>query len=269
MSANKSQADLLRDWINLKLDQKYDYSSSSNITADIKSFCVQKKQNEKSVRPSYNRILNQCLKNRNISLDTLGRKTRKPKFNKSLQSKIEPSPVGEITPTKTGKDEKGVVTTKTIQYYDKEGRPIITKPVHDWENFDAEGVGATLNAFFIMVRITYPELEALTDEEKKSLGRMWLPAFQRYLSENWAYIGIPFLATMGMMLPKIAAARRVHKEGKIEKKPENIKAAKDEKLRKEVKAEIICEWCKKKENSWSDLKYHKRACIKKPRGLSA
>lgn len=265
MSENKSQADLLRDWINLKLDQKYDYSSSSNITADIKSFCLQKKQNEKSVRPSYNRILNQCLKNRNISLDTLGRKTRKPKFNKSLQAKIEPSPVGEIAATVT--DDKGKKTVATVQYYDKDGKPITTKPVHEWENFDSEGVGATLNAFYIMVRVAYPELELLTNEEKQSLGKMWLPAFQRYLSENWAYIGIPFLATMGMMLPKIAAARRAHKEAKgVETKPDNKKAATEERKRKEVKDEIVCEWCHKKENSWMDLKYHKRTCKQKPKG---
>jgi len=254
----KSQADTLRDHLNLKLDQKFDFSQTSNVTADIKSFCdVNKKRQwtEPSIRASYTRLLTQIAKNRGITLEHLGKKTKRPKFNKRLQSTITAKPVGTLEQT-TG--EPSQQTQKIM--LDKDGKPIAE--VRHWENFDAEGVSATLNAFYLLIRVTYPELEALTPDEKTSLGRMWLPAFQRYLTENWAYIGIPFLATMGIMLPKVAEARKKNK-AKKEETPTNKKAKEEQKERKERK--IICPDCKAEFNSFVTLRDHKRICPKKPK----
>jgi len=281
MSAEeKSLSDLLRDHINEKIDGKYDYKQKSSITADIKSFCEKhptRKFDSSKVRPSHYKILNECLKNKGIDPKSLGRLKQRPKFNKGLASKISAKPTDTSAQMqgKGGTGEAALVKKKIKRIvYDKDGKPIGeaevesfvskdgTRVYHDWEHFDEAGVSATLNAFYVMIRISYPELESLTDEEKKSLGKMWLPAFKRYLSENWAYIGVPFLATMGMMLPKIAAARRAHKgESKSEKDSE--KATKDEKKRHEEKIE--CTWCKKTLDTWSDLKVHKRTCNKKPK----
>jgi len=72
-----------------------------------------------------------------------------------------------------------------------------------------------------MFRLAYPDLELLTEEEKDALGKMWLPAFNRYLTEKWAIIGIPFLATVGIFLPKIIAARKIKKEKETEKKEQD------------------------------------------------
>jgi len=255
---DKSQADTLRDHLNLKLDQKFDFSQTSNVTADIKSFIETNKKREwtePSVRASYNRLLQQLAKNRNITLEHLGKKTKRPKFNKRLQSTITAKPVGTIEQT-TGEPAQ----PQKIMV-DKDGKPV-QQIVRQWENFDAEGVSATLNAFYLLIRVTYPELEALTPDEKTSLGRMWLPAFQRYLTENWAYIGIPFLATMGIMLPKIADARKKNK-AKKEDTPENKKAAEEQKEKKSRK--IICPDCKAEFNSFVTLRDHKRICPKKPK----
>lgn len=285
MSAEeKSLSDLLRDHINEKIDAKYDYKQRSSITADIKSFCEKnptRKFDENKIRASHYKILNQCLKNKGIDPKTLGRGMKRPKFNKGLASKISAKPVDTSAPMK-GKGEKGeaALVKKKIKriVYDKDGKAIGeaevesfvtaegTRIYHDWEHFDEAGVSASINAFYVMIRVTYPELEALTEEEKKSLGKMWLPAFKRYLSENWAYIGIPFLATMGMVLPKVAAARRKKKESTPEtkkKKDDTDKASKDEKERHEEKKN--CPWCKKDFDTWQDLKNHKRTCNKKPK----
>jgi len=223
----KSQADTLRDHLNLKLDQKFDFSQSSNVTADIKSFNEQNKSRnwtEPSVRASYNRLLQQLAKNRGVTLEHLGKKTKRPKFNKKLQAAITPKPVGDIGTT--GKPTEGQAQAPQAGQ--------VAAPPSQWINFDSEGVAATFNAFYLMLRITYPELEALSPEEKQSLGKMWLPAFQKYLTENWAFIGVPLIATIGMMLPKIAEARKKKKsrEG-VETKPENVKDAKEQKERKE------------------------------------
>lgn len=263
MSENKSQADLLRDHINLKLDQNFDYSQSSNVSADLKSFLEKnkdKKYNFKAVRPSHSRILNQCLKNRDIDPKSIGRKTKKLRFNTDLASKITPKPV-------EGKVDSTTAEKKPPTYYDKDGKPIaVAQAPIRYEHFDAKGVSASLNAFYLMMRVAYPELELLSEDEKNSLGNMWLPAFQRYLTENWAYIGIPLLATFGIMLPKIAEARKKNK-AKKEETPETQKASREEQERKsDVKK---CEWCKNQFTKWEDLKVHKRTCNKKPKQLGA
>jgi len=276
----KILSDLLRDHINEKIDGKYDYKQKSSITADIKSFCEKhpvRKFEESKVRPSHYKILNECLKNKGIDPKSLGRLKQRPKFNKGLASKISAKPTETSAPMQ-GKGEKGQATLvkKKIKriVYDKDGKPIGeaevesfvsqdgTRVFHDWEHFDEAGVSATLNAFYVMIRITYPELESLSDEEKKSLGKMWLPAFKRYLSENWAYIGVPFLATMGMMLPKVAAARRL-KKGESPEKKDTEKASKEEKKRHDDTIE--CPFCKKRMDTYQDLKVHKRTCTKKPK----
>ena len=241
--SNKSQADLLREWISLKLDQKFDYSLASNCQADIKSFCEtykDRKYSEKNVRPSHSRTVNKLLKERGTDPASLGRKS-KLKFNSELNAKITPNPVAGKVDTSKPTDKK---ETKVL--LDKDGKPIQTTgapPPHNYEHFDAEGVGATFQAVIMMIRMGIPEMEGLTTEEKTSLGKMWLPAFQRYLSENWAYIGIPFMATMGLFIPKIVDARRKHKvnQEKKEKTKLNEKAEKKESINKNATKE--CPFC--------------------------
>jgi len=262
---DKSQADLLREHISLQLDRNYDYSSASNCSADIKSFCdanSERKYSEKNVRPAHSKILNQVLKNRGIDPKSLGKKTKKLKFNTDLNAKITPSPVaGEV-------DKNKKPDEKPKQLYDKEGKPLQTiqaPPPHNYEHFDAEGVGATFQAFIMMFRVALPEMEGLSDEEKKTLGKMWLPAFQRYLTENWAYIGVPILGTLGMLLPKLVAARKKHKANE-EAKERNLlteKANKDEKERHENK-KAICPYCRK-EFTEIALQEHKPKCTEKPK----
>lgn len=266
----KSQADLLRDWINKKLDQKFDFSKSSEVTADIQHFCnahPNLKQNVKKLRPSYDRILKECAKNRNLELEHLGKKTKRLKFNKKLQAKIEPHPVGKVTQTQTQTSTTGTQTPPVV--LDKDGKPIPQPEIHNWQNFDEESVGAAWGAFYSMFGIAYPELKPLSDSKQKSLGKIWLPAFQRYLTENWAILGVPFIATIGLLLPDILEARRLHKQNKgVESKPENIKAAEKEKQEKEELDDIKCDWCGQKANTWTDLKFHKRSCKKKPKAVT-
>jgi len=260
----KSQADLLRDRINLQLDQKFDFSQSSNVTADIQSFCKANESrnwNVTSVRPSYNRILAQCAKNKKITLEHLGKKTKAPKFNKRLQSTITAKPVGKtIEGTAPAQPTQGAQTILPTG-----------QPAQQFVNFDSEGVAATFNALFISIRIAYPELEALTKEEKDSLGKMWLPAFQRYLTENWAFIGIPFIATLGIMLPKVAEARKKHKANKEEasttSETKGAQAETEERKKQKQKQQsdieqsgIRCRYCNELFKNFVDLKDHTQVC---------
>jgi len=223
MSKEKSSlADLLRNHINSQLLKKYDYSLASSRKQDILNFIESNKGtltkeqlNIKTIRPSHNKVLDDCLKNKGIDPQTLGRKSKKPKFMGDLNAQITPDPqAGSVdqTPKQTPTGAPVQAGVQQVQ----PAQPII---------FDEKAVSATLNAFFLMFRLGYPDLELLSTDEKESLGKVWLPAFNKYMTENWAIIGIPFLATLGIFIPKIVEARkkkkiRESKEEGLEKQKE-------------------------------------------------
>jgi len=120
-----------------------------------------------------------------------------PKFTGDLRATITPEPqAGAVDTTK----KPPVVVTP-------EGGVIVqTQP----QIFDEESVSATLNAIFLMFRFSYPDLELLTKEEKDSLGKVWLPAFNKYLTDNWAIIGFEkFYSTFDKMYLSLIFYKRV------------------------------------------------------------
>lgn len=239
MSKEKSSlADLLRNHINSKLQKNFDYSLATNRKQDILDFIeankatLNKEQlNIKTIRPSHNTALDECLKNKGIDPQSIGRKTKKPKFMGDLQATITPEPQAG-TVDQTQKQKPTGATTDQAGVQEVPAQPII---------FDEKAVSATLNAFFLMFKMGYPDLELLTNDEKESLGKVWLPAFNKYMTENWAIIGIPFLATLGIFIPKIVEARkkkkiRESKEEGLEKQKEID--SKNEQKEKSIKTTI-------------------------------
>lgn len=225
----KSTSQRIEDHINDQFDRDFDYKTKSNKRADRKAIVESLGLVPKRGKDLYNKIFKKILYQRKFNVDEY-LDTRFPKQKTRLDATITPHPQKLAAPLDTieGQTEKETTEAKTTkkvkrQIYDKNGKSIGeaevevftsqagAKVYHDWQHFDEEGVAASLNTFYIMIRVAYPELESLTLEEKASLGKMWLPGFRRYLSENWAYLGIPFLATMGTFLPKVVAARRKKK----------------------------------------------------------
>ncbi len=240
MSKEKSSlADLLRNHINSKLQKNFDYSLASNRKQDILDFIeankatLNKEQlNVKTIRPSHNTALDECLKNKGIDPQSIGRKTKKPKFMGDMKPTITPEPqAGAVDQTPQQKPTGAQVGQVGV------GEVQPTQAII----FDEKAVSATLNAFFLMFKMGYPDLELLTNDEKESLGKVWLPAFNKYMTENWAMIGIPFLATMGIFIPKIVEARkkkkiRESKEEGLEKQKEID--SKNEQRQKSIKTVI-------------------------------
>jgi len=74
------------------------------------------------------------------------------------------------------------------------------------KHIEPKAVESAFEGFWILLKIWWP-LESLTKEEKESLGMMWLPAFRKYLTENWTYIGLPFIATIGIFTKHIKETR--------------------------------------------------------------
>jgi len=246
MAKNKpSLADLLRNHVNTQLAKNYDYSLAINRKQDILNFIQQNKSNLTkdqnkvvTVRPSHNMILDQCLKNKGIDPASIGRSKRTPKFTGDLRATITPEPqAGAVDTTK----KPPVVVTP-------EGGVIVqTQP----PIFDEKSVSATLNAIFLMFRFSYPDLDLLTNEEKDSLGKVWLPAFNKYLTDNWALIGVPMFATAGIFLPKLIEARKKKKlrestketmtkqeeiDSKLTERAKQIKQEQEEKIKASVES---------------------------------
>ena len=228
MAGKKSLADLLRNHIREQLNQNYDYSLKSNRKKDIEIFIernqkdLNKTQTEKTVRPSHGTILDECLKNKGIDPASLGRVAKKPRFNSDLKPNITPEPQAGVVDTSpktkgsTPVPQAGVV-------------PVVP------ETFDVKAVSASINSLYLMLRTVYPDLELLTDEEKESLGSLWKTAFNKYLTDNFAEIIIPLMATFGIMAPKILEARKKKKtrEGSI-KKISDTQQKDIEKIKKDV-----------------------------------
>ncbi len=229
MAGKKSLADLLRNHIREQLQQNFDYSLKSNRKADIEIFIsrnqmnLDKKQTAKSIRPSHDKILDEQLKNKGIDPKSLGRVSKKPRFNSDLNPKITPEP------------QAGVVDSSPKP---KAGDPIPqggVVPVVP-ETFDVKAVSASINSLYLMLRTVYPDLELLSDEEKESLGSLWKSAFNKYLTDNFAEIVIPLMATFGIFAPKIMQARKLKKEksGLIKNTTTETQKEDLEKIKKDV-----------------------------------
>jgi len=98
------------------------------------------------------------------------------------------------------------------------------------ECIDPAAVESTFEGLWTILKLKWP-LEDLAKEELQSLGRMWLPIFKRYFSENWAYIGLPFFAAIGIFGKHIIKARAKKKERENKEQTElteNRKSSEDQ-----------------------------------------
>ncbi len=87
------------------------------------------------------------------------------------------------------------------------------------EHIEAEAVESAFEGLWTLLKLWWP-LESLTKEEKESLGSMWLPAFRKYLTENWVYVGLPLIATIGIFTKHIKEARDKKKKRKEKEQTE-------------------------------------------------
>ena len=98
------------------------------------------------------------------------------------------------------------------------------------EFIDPGAVESTFEGLWTILKLKWP-LEDLTKEEIQALGRIWLPLFQRYFSENWAYIGLPFFAAIGIFGKHIIKARAKKKKREDKEQSEldeNSKSSEDQ-----------------------------------------
>jgi len=187
-------------------DQDIPLKLSSDRTNKFKEMCNKFRWDYEKTRTTIQKAFKQVVKGRkNLNPSDYGIGNKIPRYVTDLDAQITPEPQPGAVEPKVEQTQ----TTTTVA-------PVTTPP--QIQNFDEKGVAASFNAIFLMLRSLYSDLELLTDDEKDSLGKMWLPAFNRHLTEKWAIIGVPFIATVGIFLPKIISARRLKKAKEKEEK---------------------------------------------------
>lgn len=223
MSANQTQtqADILRDIINQKIKDGFDWSSASK-KRELKDQILKEYPvfTKEALDSYFYRILKKCLIANKKDPREYGMSAKPPQItalggdsDMKANIKLETADMSEANQAVTDQTKSNSQSASKLAD--------TPKPWTD--GLDADSVSATFSALYITLKMGFPELEALTDDEKKSLGKLWLPAFRKYLSEMQAIVVIPLLATLGMFAPKIAHARKVSKEKKEAEKKKSDK----------------------------------------------
>ena len=145
-------------------------------------------------------------KNRLKKEDFLKTRFRRPVSD--IHAIIKPEPQGPIIE----RHPVEIVNDEIIQQNPQSVQPQIKN-----EHIDAAAVEAAFEGLWALLKLWLP-LESLTQEEKESLGSIWLPTFRKYLTENWVYIGLPLISTIGIFTKHIKEAREKKKKRKEKEK---------------------------------------------------
>jgi hypothetical protein len=141
--------------------------------------------------------------------DFLKTRVQKPKFS-DINAIIRPEPQNIIL-------EKHPVEIINEEIIEQTQNSQVTSQLQiQNKHIEPESIEFVFDGLWMLLKLKWP-LESLTQEQKESLGRMWLPAFKKYLTEYLAYIGIPLISTIGIFGVNIIESRdkkkkREHKE---------------------------------------------------------
>ncbi|KKN10117.1 hypothetical protein LCGC14_1039710, partial [marine sediment metagenome] len=144
-----------------------------------------------------------------------------------VDSKQTPETKPEIkTETKTGTGTTTITTTSK----DETGKIIEEMRI----NYTEKSVAIILKSMYNVLKIKYPTIEPLNDEEKEILGELWTPAFQKYLADKYFILIMPIFASIALISPKIVKAKKANKKSK-EQIENEIKKLEKKKLELENK----------------------------------
>jgi len=245
---SKSKSQLLADHINEKLAAKVDLTSIDARKKDFAEFLKKYPKGEFS-KSLYIDILKREIIRKGYDPRAYGLSQGKiPSFQSSqrdMKSTVTPKPTEARQQTQVGapftpQPTTGVQTPQLLAPPGATQAELKTEAAKYVIAYTATNVGVTLKAFYSVLKLKWEFLEDLTNEEKDTLGELWLPAFQRWMQGEYSIIIIPLLATLGLLSPKIKKAQRIakaqgkgekeSKEKKTESKAETTQDTEDEKI---------------------------------------
>ena len=216
-----SQADLIRVDIEQKIAEDYDFSKTSFKQKAVNDFVENHPKlntNVSKCKKAYYNILKEFEKSGGLKVASNKKRLLKPNpqmISGDMDATINPVP-------------QQVQQPQLVQTPQVAGMPP-TQEAPMMVQHDIEGVSASINAFYIVVRMAFaPEADLLSESEKKSLGAIWLPIFNKYLQDEKSIIAVAVASSLGIIVPKLAKGRALMKSK--EPKKEETKEEKEEKI---------------------------------------
>jgi len=231
----KSKAELIAEHLNKQLDAKVDLTSLEGRKKDF----VLLSQNNKDTtftKPQYLDVLKRILKKRNLDPKAFGLTSKTPTFvrkTSDMKTTLEAHPSKISQKQEKSKDTREIIKMETSTTADQEEIREVMDEVRI--NYTEKNVAVTIKAIYNVLKIRYPEIESLTDEEKEILGELWLPAFQKYFADKYFILIIPFISTLSIITPKIHKAKKKAKKWSEKDYDNEIEKLKEKKLKLEKK----------------------------------
>lgn len=201
MSDKLSKSEILRQWINDKLDNQYDYSSVNNRTADFNEFINSHDDfNEKQHKPLYHYVLKKELEKRGYNLQACGLSPNK-KQESDMIAVVTPEPQSPPMPMIDPENDNDSTVHKPK-----------FEPIPEPIEISVKTVGFVCKFVFDLAKLRYKMMDNLNDEEQEMLGQIWKPVFQRYLVNDQAMLVIAVFCTLAMLSKKAVESKRREKE---------------------------------------------------------
>lgn len=218
-ATKKSQAEILREHINFKFDNNFNYSTKENRSFDVKEIMQKYKKlvntDYKKLQTHHFKILQDVMKKRKIDPRTMGLAKKIPKFvpPSSFEPTITPKPQ-EVTAPPPSRAPLGYQQVPTAGY-----PPQVAPQKEPFIKFTPIGVAATFNAGYLGLKAFFPYAKDMSEAQQQSLGEMWTPIFNKYLPEKWEIV-LAVVATIGIFGGLVAEGRREQKKKEPKEKIE-------------------------------------------------
>ena len=197
-------------------DSNY-FQSKYNQREARQGFIELYKQDQKKGEDIWNHTFPKFLRKNKLKKEDFIKTRFRISKNSDINATIKPEPQGAII-------ERHPIDVVNEEILPQRSQPVQIQSQVQNEHIEPESIEAVFEGIWAGLRLWWP-LDDLTKEEKKALGGMWIPAFRKYLTEKWAIFGIPLSATLGIIMPKIANARKEARAKKM--KSSEIKDVKD------------------------------------------
>ncbi|KAG2478604.1 MAG: hypothetical protein NPMRTH1_400013 [Nitrosopumilales archaeon] len=226
-----SQNDKLRNHIRTKVEQKFDYTLPQNRKQDLKDFCNKNKLNPSKVRYAYRLMLKDVLEEYGINPISVGYGMNKSRDHwKKLNKKLNQPEIKKPTIQTEASGQQLILENPPITEDQKQEYEEIETKVEEIKKvyvFTEETLKQFWLGIWTLLQIKWKLMEDLSDEETKTLAKLWRPFFQKYTSEKFVLLGIPCIVTIGIFGKHILQA--LHERKKIENKEEKNSDTKSQK----------------------------------------
>ena len=213
---NKSQ--ISRDfWRQIFDENKIDLRNSDKRNAAVNEFL----ENPQNIKAGWKKADRRFFR---LSLDKIFRERGISSHSKNIK------PITQTAQKQAGSmrmniktDEKKVhttqakpITTQELQQTGQEAKQQAA-PEQQAAYYTAENVAVIFDTMFNLLHARYPACSKLSPDEKSNIGESWRPIFDKYLADKGGIWIAPILATVPILLVRVAEYNRELKSDEMKK----------------------------------------------------